>query len=526
MKSRIAISLMLLIPALEGMAQQGGQTLQGKVSYITSSNVYVKFENTVAISSGDTLMIYREGRLVPGLVVTNKSSISCVAVPVGKATFKIGDAVSWQSKKLTGKPPMSEIKTDPVSIQKPVEDRNRERARGGISAASYSTLSDTHGNDTKLMYRFSLYAPRISGSKFSFDSYMNYRQTFVTTDSGRAHLKDVFNIYNLAIQFDASPTMTFVLGRKINQKISSVGAIDGLQGEKYFGNFYVGILAGFRPDITDYRFNSDLLQYGGYVGIRSNANLISSMTTLGFLEQTNNGEVDRRYGYFQHSSSIGSKLNVFSSLELDLYNQVNADSAGSPRLTNLYVLVSYRISRKVDLSMAYNTQRRVLYYETLKTEIERLLEDDIARQGLRASVNIRPAKYITIGGSYSKRFQANDLNKSDNINAYFSLSRIPAAGGRLYVNYNNNSTSYSRSNIASIRHARNIIDKRLDGDIYYRFVSYFYMDSEKSVRQQYFGASLSWQIIEKLTFDVLGEYATLSINQDNYRVNVRLTRNF
>jgi hypothetical protein len=179
----------------------------------------------------------------------------------------------------------------------------------------------------------------------------------------------------------------------------------------------------------------------------------------------------------------------------------------------------------VDFSLSYNSRKKILYYETLKTEIERLLDDDIARQGIRATVNFRPSKTVSIGVSYNKRFQSNDLNKSDNINGYFSLSKIPAIGGRIYVNYNKNNTTYSETNIVSFRHARQLIKDKLDGDIYYRMVNYYYLDSEETIKQQYYGISLSYQIAKKLVFDALGEYAATS-EQDNYRINARITKNF
>ena len=142
--------------------------------------------------------------------------------------------------------PDKKADTKPVKVE---DQRRSDKIMGSISAAGYSVLSSTRGNNTKAMYRLSFSAPRINNSKFSVETYMNYRQTFLSTDSGSYRPKDVFNIYNLAVQFDASPTLSFVLGRKINPKVSSIGAIDGLQAEKSFGNFYTGILAGFRPDI-------------------------------------------------------------------------------------------------------------------------------------------------------------------------------------------------------------------------------------------------------------------------------------
>ena len=523
----LAILSTLLVSASTCFSQGKSQSLQGKVSFITSNNVYVKFTDTKNISIGDTLKLSIGNRLSPCMIVKNKSSMSCVAIPVNGCALKVGDMITYQ--------PLASS-TDKVIVNVPDEKLDNKPAKadgqgrsdkimGSISAAGYSVLSSTRGNNTKAMYRVSFSAPRINNSKFSVETYMNYRQTFLSTDTGSNHPKDVFNIYNLAVQFDASPTLTFVLGRKINPKVSSIGAIDGLQAEKSFGNFYTGIIAGFRPDIFDYKFNTDLLQYGAYIGLKSDTKGFYSHTTLGAMEQNNSGNVDRRYTYFQHSSTIAQKLNIFSSFELDLYNQVTADSVGKPRLTNLYVLVGYRISRMVDFSISYNSRKQIVYYETLKTDIERMLDDDIARQGIRFTMNFRPANYIGIGGSYSKRFQSNDLNKSDNLNGYLSFSKIPWIDGRIYTNYNRNTSSYMETNIYSVRYSRSIIKMRLDGDIYYRMVNYNYFASETSTDQQYYGASLSYRIAKKLVFNVMGEMAATQ-EEDIYRVNARITKSF
>lgn len=517
----LSILSVLLLSASICLSQGNGNTLQGKVTYITSNSVYVRFADTGNINVGDTLKVPRGSTATACLIVKNKSSSSCVATPVKGCDLKVGDLITYRpavAEKGTGAAP-ARVVTQPA---KDDSKRSIEKIRGSVSASSYSNLSANHGNTTKAMYRLSFYAPHINRSKFSFETYMNYRQTFTPGDSARP--KDVFNIYSLSMQFDASPTLSLVLGRRINPKVSSIGAIDGLQVEKSFGSFYLGLLGGFRPDVIDYSFNPDLLQYGGYIGLKSDTKGLYSTTTIGLMEQGNKGNTDRRYAYFQHSSSISQNLNVFAAFELDLYNQVTADSVGDPRLTNLFVSATYRISRKVDFGLSYSSRKKILYYETLKTEIERLLDDDVARQGLRANANFRPINTVSLGVSYSKRFQANDLNKSDNINGYASWSKIPSIGGRLFVNYNRNTSNYMETSIWSFRHSRSLIKTKLDGDIYYRMVDYNYIASETITKQKYYGASLSYQVAKKLTLNVLGELAATA-EEENYRIYARITKN-
>jgi hypothetical protein len=453
--------------------------------------------------------------------------LSCVAVPVNGCQVNVGDEVihKFMPKPIENRAEENQARNAIIKKEK-LESSHQQskKIRGSISAASYSNISSIRDDSHRTMYRLALSAPHFSNSKFSFDTYINYRQTLISTDSGTYKPKDAFNIYDLAVRYDANSTMSFVLGRKINSKVSSIGAIDGLQAEKSFRNFYTGILAGFRPDIFDYTFNPDLFQYGGYVGVITNKK-VYSFTTLGFLEQRNNGAIDRRYTYFQHSSTIGEKLNLFSSFELDLYNEVDGKPVRSPGLTNFFVSAGYRISRNIDIRVSYDSRKRILYYESLKTEIEHMLDDDVARQGIRVQVNVRPYKYVNVGLSYSKRFQYNDLNKSDNINGYFSLSKVPGVGGRLFINYNRNTSNYMQSNIFSFRHFRSLIKMKLDASVYFRMAAYTYLAQEITNDQTYYGADLSYNITRKIVIGILGEFAKTSY-ENNYRVNGRIMKRF
>ncbi|HEX5167869.1 MAG TPA: hypothetical protein VFW11_01750 [Cyclobacteriaceae bacterium] len=519
----LSILSMFVLGASVCFSQTKG-TMQGKVTFITSNNVYVKFDNTKNITIGDTLYIARNSKWNPCLVVKNKSSMSCVAVLVNGCSVNTGDQIVHKSS-----PDAAMESPDKKAV---IEPENRQQTanqkgkiRGSISAAGYSSISSLRDDSYRTMYRLSLSAAHLNNSKFSFETYINYRQTFISNDSTTIRGKDAFNIYNLAVRFDADPTTSIVLGRKINPKFSSVGAIDGLQVEKFFGNFCAGLVGGFRPDVMDYTFNPDLLQYGGYIGLQSHNKTFYGQTTLGVLEQRNNSEIDRRYLYFQHSSTIGEKVNLFSSFELDLYNEFNGGSVRDPGLTNFFISAGYRISRNIDLNLSYDSRKKILYYETLKTEIERMLDDDIARQGVRLQLNVRPYKYVSAGLSFSKRFQSNDMNKSDNVNGYVSLSRLPLTGGRLFINYNWNTSLYMESNIFSFRYSNSFIKMKLDASVYYRMASYTYLDKEVKNDQQYYGIDLSYRIARKILFGILGEMATLA-TEDNYRINARIMKSF
>jgi len=538
MKYRYYLYLLLLLFSSTLLGQEAAPAIEGIVSFVTSNNIYVKFANTEMIAIGDSLELL--STQTSCLVVTSKSTTSCVCVVVEGCVIEKGDKVTFKplakidaSEKTTTEEVL-EAQNDkdmfrmsaapPETEEEPSEFK--ENIRGNIAASSYSTLFSDRDDLHRIMTQLSIDANHIDNSRFSANAYMNYRQILDDGESSSLNQTNFLRIYNLGVRFDANPTMSFTVGRNINPKISSLGAIDGLQVEKYFGNSYVGVIGGFRPDIFNYGFNADLQQYGGYFGTTTNSPSFFSETTIGLIEQRGNGDIDRRYTYLQHSSTVLKDLNLFASAELDIFSKVNYTTINNLRLTNFYLSARYRFNRKLNLMLSFDSRKRILYYETFQTDIERLLDEDLARQGLRVRVNFRPMKYVSTGVSYGKRFQNDQQNQSDNLNGYVTFSRLPQIGGRLNISYNRNTSSYLTSNIGSIRHSRALLrNKRLNADFYYRFVHYNYTNLIDPLQQHYAGTNLSYNISRNLLFSISGELTTFN-EENNYRIYTRIVQRF
>ncbi len=539
MRALISIVFVFLFLAVNCFGQDNIKRLSGEVTFTTSANAYVKFSATEKIKIGDTLQLSVNSVLSNCLVVKNKSSVSCVCSILNGCVLKSGDVVLHPILlESTKQNPTKELRDR--SIKKPIVAMTPEQIdsansvqniSGRISLASYSSFSPSRGDNHRTMSRLSLNVSHLQNSRFSLESDVNYRQIFVPAESKSRYNTRQFNVYNLALRYETPSDFSLIVGRKINSNASSIGAIDGVQAEKYFGNFCAGIIAGFRPDIFDQNFNSDLLQYGGYIGFKSNTNSFRSQSTLGLLEQKNKGATDRRYVYFQHSSTLGKNLNLFSSFELDIYNMVHEKASSNPRLTNLYLSTSYRFGRGVNVFLSYDSRKRILYYETFKTEIENLLDDDEARQGARIRVNVKPIKNTNVGLSYSKRFQSSGQNASDNMNGYITFSKIPLINGLLNVSYNINASNYLESKILSFRHSRYLFKSKLNVDFYYRIIDYKYTISKTNdklnttYKQTYIGSNFTIQAGRKISFSVLGELNTL-VTEKNYRINARIIKRF
>jgi len=541
----IMLSFSLIVMTVK--AQSGEMTEEGEVTFLTSKNVYVRFPSTENIRIGDTLLRNEGGGLKPCLVVTQKSSTSCVAYPLPSCSPAKGDKVShrYTISETTTAARENEAAADSVKsraeqsssgnkeqesvkAQETVEEKPyfTERIRGRISLASYSNISSSNNDGHRAMARFYLSAKHIGNSRWSVESYAAYLQNFVQGERPQAYRTSFMRVYNMAVRYDADSSFSLLLGRRINRRMSSLGAIDGLQAEKHFGRFYAGAVAGFRPDINNYGFNSKLFQYGAYLGLSKPGRISRNESTIGVLEQRNGGHIDRRYAYLQHSATLMKDLHLFSSAELDFYRKLNGAASSTPRLTNFYLSMRYRINRKWSANISYDARKRVIYYESYRTDVERLLDNDISRNGLRVGLRYRPSRKVSTGFSYSKRFQADRLNRSDNVNAYLRFSDLAGIGGSLFIAYNFNRSIYLQSNIGSIRFTHSIIENKVNASFYYRYVNFKYLSFERSnPGQHYFGVQSNTKLSGSLSLGLLGELSLRS-GQNNVRVNTSLIKRF
>jgi hypothetical protein len=442
--------IFLLLSGLVLEGQNLSEPLEGSVSYVTSQNVYVKFTSTANFAAGDTLFKKQGDKLVPVLVIKDLSSISCVCIPISTLSLAVSEKV-WhrptkakQTLAVQTVPPAVALpivrttdtlaatigQTDTLSGQKPEEKKNMQRIHGYFAIASYSNFSDYSAtNSQRMKYTFSLLARNIGNTNLSAECYVS----FVHSDKHWSEIKsNIFNglkIYNLALNYDFGKRASLLLGRKINPKLSNMGPNDGLQFELKFKPISVGIIAGFRPDWEDFGFNANLFQFGGYLYNEYGAKNGMMQTTLAFVQQTNSWKTDRRFVYLQHVNSLVKNLTFFGSVEMDLYRLVlnSLDSTykanSSPKLTNLYLSLNYRLKRKLYLSFSYSARKNVIYYETYKTFLDRLLDPE-ALQGYLLQVTYHPVSKLSVGVTGGYRFMKQDPRPSKNFYGYVTYSQI------------------------------------------------------------------------------------------------------
>jgi len=495
-------------------AQNGKIEIEGAVTYQTAQNIYVKFLSAKGIKTGDKIYIRKNEILVPVLSVENASSVSCVGKPVSSEKLKVGDKVIALVPKEEAVV-VREMQREQSSAILAADSSQRasfktgqtpifrkERIDGRLQISSYTNLSNLHaGNSNRLRYIWSMNASNISNSRISLDSYLSFAHKLNDWAPVKSNIFNALKIYDLNLKYEADNKTTIWLGRKVNPNISSLGAIDGVQFEMNFDHFFLGAVGGFRPDYVDYSFNGRLLEYGAFIGHSvKNDNGIMQTSLAGF-NQTNSGKTDRRFIYLQHDNSLFKSLNLFLSSEIDLYKMVAGVPSNELSLTSLYLMLTYRVSRKLSVSTSYDNRKNIIYYETFKNYIDVMLAD-ATRQGVQLRINYRPINYLSIGVSSSYWDRAGDSKPTKNFNGIFNYSQFTSLNISTTLTANILKTSYVDGVVYGVRFDKDFLNGKMNCGLNYRFVDYNYLISSSKLMEHIGEADLSYQFSRKFSMSV------------------------
>jgi hypothetical protein len=526
--------IFLIINQLSG--QQVTENLIGRVSFISSQNVYVKFKSTSGISSGDTLYISSGDKLIPALLVNSLSSVSCLCSSISDLNIPIDHIIIARisSERSNSQQVEPKIFKNAVTENKPSEDslsqqnkvgKNKQIIQGSFSESSYSDFSNTGvPNSQRFRFTLSLLAGNIAGSKFSIESYISFKYKAGEWQEVKDDIFSALKIYNLAVRYDFNKSTSLSVGRRINSRISSMGAMDGVQFEKSIKNFSLGILAGSRPDYQNYGLNFSLFQYGGYLALSTRKNGRVSQSSVAFIEQTNNFKTDRRFLYFQHSNTLIKNLNFLGTVELDLFKLENDVPKSTLDLTGTYLSLSYRLSKKLSLSGSYDARKNVMYYETYKSYVDMMLENEL-RQGFRLYGNLKVAKNMSIGLQSGYRFLKSDPHPSRNIYGYFSYTNVPGLNFSATISGTYIESSFINSKIAGLSLLKDFAGGKVQTGIGYHLVDNTLPESQSDVIQHIGEINFYWQFYKKFSLSVNYEGTFESSNTYN-RIYLQLRSRF
>ena len=492
--------------------------IEGKVSYVTPQNVYMKFPSTEGIKKGDTVFIHKKGKLIPAVSVMYISSMSCAGPKLNNIKIKIGDIIytyvgikteASVTESNAGSEKDSNLTAYKHSNFKESGNRNNlkkmSRFYGSFTANSYSNFTNYTNvpGFQRWNYILNVSAERIGGTPLYFSNNMNLAYLSSQWQEVKSNIFNRLRIYDLSLGYKTDD-INIWFGRHINYSISNLGPIDGLQAEKTFGHYAAGGVVGSRPDFYSMGFNFKYFEYGAYVNRTDSAGSGVMHNTLSLFQQTYNNKTDRRFLYLQHTDNIFSDLYLFVSSEVDLFKLKNNKPAGDLSLTSLYMSAQYAPFRKVSFNLSYDARKSVVYYQTFRSFIDSLFENNM-RQGLRLSVYVRPltGMFINIGGGYS--YQKGDLKPSRNFNVSITQSEIPLLLISATLSANRILGNYQNGSIYGIRISKYLPFNSTSIMAGFSNVSYDFGGFAGKLNQRQITFQVSTKIIESLFFNLYYE---------------------
>lgn len=492
----------------------------GKITYQSSQNIYVSFENTNGIEAGDTLFIKQRNKYIPVIKVKFISSKSCAGSKLSDislndkdiiyAFYKVKKDIQQEAVKVakdtsTGSGNVADTnKINKTVVTEKLETKESKyytaSYNGRFSVQSISSLSNTTGSVDLQRWRYSFNYSNNLGEKFSFSNYIVFAYNANRWSDIRTNINNNLKVYDFTLAYKPDDETTLWLGRHINSRVSNVGAIDGLQADRKFGNFYTGFMVGSRPNFYDYSYNIKLLEFGGYAGIKAKVGEGYADNVIAVFQQMNNMSTDRRYLYFQHTNSIIPMLRLFLSTEIDLFKKEKGTIKNTFDLTSLYLSVRFSPTNSFSLSATYDTRKNVIYYETYKFLIDTLFQNEM-RQGFRLNANFRPFNRLFLGLNAGYRYKQGDLKPSRNYGGYLSYSGLPLLDISPSVSFTKIMSSYVDGSDLGFKLSK-YLNENLDLSLGYRNLEYSYTYFGNKTIQNIISADLSFLILRNINFTV------------------------
>lgn len=487
----------------------------GSVKYISSQFVYVNFENTDGINEGDTLFIKIKSRMKPALVVKYISSSSAACDRLLDGNINQDLTVYARSKNQQNNVTESEdpaINTSPkeveskeeikVSRKKDSDEPNTEFS-GRYSIQSFTGVSNLNNKYDSQRWRHTLRlgVKNIAGSALSFSTYTMLAYRVDEWNSVSSNLGRALKVYDLSLTYRFSESSVMWVGRYLNNKISNISIVDGLQFENAFSFMTVGLVAGSRPNFTDFGLNSKLFEYGVYLNRADSIGNTMMENTISFFEQTNDFKTDRRFIYFQHRNNILSKTFLFVSTEIDLYKREMGVQKNDFSLTSLYLSARYAPINELSFNLSYDARKNVIYYETFKSLSDSILENEM-RQGFRASALVRPLSNIMFGLQFGYRYSKTDLKPSRNYGGSFTFTTIPFIDISTTFDFNRLQSSYIDGYVYSVNLYKSLPYINSDFSLGFRKTDYTFTNSTLKLDEKAFMASFSTSIFHPISFSI------------------------
>ncbi|NOZ75510.1 MAG: hypothetical protein GXO90_09100 [FCB group bacterium] len=382
--------------------------VDGKITYLTTDQVYIDVGTEAGVEEGDTLHITRGSNEIGLAVVSYLSRKSSVCEPlVPTETLQLGDRVHLEKVKLVT---IEEAGETPATV-KSIKPVNKKL---GLSQMGNLSFRYTYGQ-----FADSLFSQRsIASLQYGLHMTKPFETQFWMY--GRSNIQNHdFTLYQArwVLGKDDGRLQTQV-GRVYSASLAGIGATDGILVNSSFSDHLSGgLLLGMEPDETTLKFNSNVKKGGLFTRFQRKKDNRSLEGSLAIVGQYAGGNVDREFLYDRIRYRRGRLLYFTMNQTLDFYRNGAVGGRKGAELVSNQLSLRIRPTSNLSIHSRISSRKQVLYQTTSSSLPDSLFVDEM-RSGWYNAVQWTTAggRSFLLGANY--RFQS--IGNANSIYAFFT----------------------------------------------------------------------------------------------------------
>jgi len=507
---------LLLAIFSSGVFGQGNQKVTGTITYVSSQNFYVRFENTSGVSVGDTVYLSESGTQAGTIKYLSSQSAACTyfstaGVELNSRVYVVTSTIKkdQQPNKTTeavNNPPLWNAQSGGNNNISASENTVDLGGRFSIRSFINSSSNAKHSQTQYWRYGLSLRSSKFGINNLEFQATATYgyrADSWKNSGSVWNNLK----VYDFFFSYKPTVSLQIQAGRIRNQNLYSLSTFDGLLFDYTFSKFQVGTFVGSHPDWQNMGVNIKLMQYGAFLSREDSLGRLYMNNTLSFANQTHSGKTDRRFLYFLHRSRT-TDFSFAVSSEFDLY-QVEMNTPKSIfKPTSIYASASYRFDRKLSFDLSYDARRTIYYFDSFKSTIDSIL-DTRMRQGVRLGAYYQWSRTFSVGLNGGFANQPGDVHPSFNGGTSVSFTELTNLNFSIVGDFTYLQSNFLNGFSYGVKVSKSFLANTLTAGFGFRRVDYlFARNTSDGVSQNIFDADAHWLIFKSLYLNFSYEFVS------------------
>lgn len=405
MRRLLTVSLVALVLALPALAEPPAGERLAEVVYLSGASVYLGAGEGEGLAPGMRLVRQEaDGSRIVLRVDEVSAHRAVCSVAEGKAgSLAVGDTVALPA----GSALAPGASSDP---NRPGFWKSSGlHGRIGLQYLMSSNNLSERAEFTQPGATLRLHSASLWGSDIRLDVDIRARRTTRGGD-GEDRTETANRFYAFEVAWDpAGEGWRVALGRQYSPDLSNVSVFDGVSAAYDARRWSAGGWAGAQPDPTDYGFDSEVREYGGFFQYRSAPGPARSWSlSVGPVASFQEGEINREYLFLQ-GRYHDARLSGFFTQELDVNRDWRKEIEGSSTtLTSTFLSLRYRVIPAFRLLGGYDNRRNALLWRDFESPEQQF--DEIWRRGywLGAEGDIGEHVRLGLSGRTSERGPAGE----------------------------------------------------------------------------------------------------------------------